>query len=549
MSTAMTRTPPARRALAAAGLALAAGLGAGPSACTDVTVEPRSSIGTANVFADSAAYQAYVAKLYAGFALSGGNGAGASDITGIDAGFGQYLRVLWNLEELPTDEAILAWNDQAAGVQQLNTQTWTPDNGSSSALYSRILLQATLASDFLRQTTDDQLAARNLGPGARALVRRYRAEARFVRALVYFHAIDVYGSVPLVTEETAIGTTPAQATRQRLFDFAVSELTAARADLPAANRADPTQYGRATQAAADMLLATLYLNAQVYTGTARYTEALAAATSVINSGAFSLDPSYQHLFLADNNTSPELVFVVTQDGARTQSYGGTTYLTHGPFGDDVGGVQALRDIGVNGGWYGLRARPDFASLFGGMTTDVRGGVRTGTSAIVFTPGQTLSLSKTIDNYNEGYRVQKYRNVTSAGVGGSDQTFSDVDYPMFRLADAYLMYAEAVVRGAAGSRATALQYVNALRARANAPTVGDADLTLQFVLDERARELFWEGHRRTDLIRFGQFTGAAKLWQFKGGAAAGTATDAKYNLYPLPANELSANPGLTQNPGY
>jgi hypothetical protein len=299
-----------------------------------------------------------------------------------------------------------------------------------------------------------------------------------------------------------------------------------------------------------MLLAKLYLNAQVYTGTARYDSVVAATGRVIGSNAYQLDPKYQNIFLADNNTSPEIIFAVPTDGARTRTYGGTTYLAHAEYGPDVGGVQAGRDLGLNGGWYGLRARREFGSLFTGMATDQRGGVQTGVSAIVFTEGQSLALTKQVDNYNEGYRIHKFRNVTKTGGGGADQNFVDIDFPMFRLADAYLMYAEAVTRGATGgSRTNALQYVNAIRTRAGAQTIADAALTTAFILDERGRELFWEGHRRTDLIRYGLFTGGTKLWQFKGGVAGGASTDAKLNLFPIPSVELAANPTLTQNPGY
>jgi hypothetical protein len=144
------------------------------------------------------------------------------------------------------------------------------------------------------------------------------------------------------------------------------------------------------------------------------------------------------------------------------------------------------------------------------------------------------------------------NKTSAGVAGSNATHPDTDFPMFRLGDAYLIYAEAHLRGGGGDRPQALAYVNALRQRAYGNTSGDIsdpELTLQFILDERGRELLWEAHRRTDLIRYGLFTGGAYVWQWKGGAPAGTATETFRDLYPLPASELVANPNLTQNPGY
>ena len=124
--------------------------------------------------------------------------------------------------------------------------------------------------------------------------------------------------------------------------------------------------------------------------------------------------------------------------------------------------------------------------------------------------------------------------------------------MFRLADVYLMYAEAVLRGGGGSTATALGYVNEIRARAYDGPSGNIDqntLDLDFILDERARELLWECHRRTDLVRFGKFANTDYLWQWKGGVKDGAAVSDNYNVYPIPSNDLGANPNLVQNAGY
>jgi hypothetical protein len=157
------------------------------------------------------------------------------------------------------------------------------------------------------------------------------------------------------------------------------------------------------------------------------------------------------------------------------------------------------------------------------------------------------------NFNHGYAVTKWKNVKSTGGAGSNATHPDTDQPIFRLADAYLMYAEAVLRGGqGGTPATALDYVNQIRTKAYGSTAGNItqdQLTLSFILDERARELYWEGYRRTDLIRYGLFTGSGYIWQWKGGVQAGIATDAKYNLYPIPDADLGANPNLVQNTGY
>src|SRR5262249_26823773 len=155
----------------------------------------------------------------------------------------------------------------------------------------------------------------------------------------------------------------------------------------------------------------------------------------------------------------------------------------------------------------------------------------------------------ISDFTNGVAAPKFTNVTSTGAPGSHPTHVDTDFPMFRLGDAYLIYAEAALRGGGGSTAQALTYVNALRQRAygnSSGTIAASDLTLPFILAERQRELLWEATRRTDLVRFQQFTGGTYIWAWKGGTAAGSATDAKYNLYPIPANELIANPNLKQN---
>lgn len=523
----------ARITLIAAALLTSAAVG-----CTDLTVEPKSTVTSANIFTDSSSYRAFLAKLYAGLGVTGQQGpAGNGDIQGIDEGFSQYIRLYWQMEELPTDEAVIAWND--AGVQELNTQLWSSSNQFLGAMYSRIFFQVSLANEFLRQTTDAQLTARGASAALKTRVQQYRAEARFLRALSYWHGIDLFGNIPLVTETSPIGSTPPkQATRAEVFAYVESELKAIRSQLPPAGTAE---YGRADQGAVDMLLAKLYMNAKVYIGQDRYADALAAVSNVINSGAYSLDPNYRHIFQADNNTSPEIIFAVPQDGLHTQSYGGTTFLVHA----SVGGSMNPSNYGIDFGWWGLRVRPEVVGLFPGGPTgpDKR-------ASVFYTQGQSLDINN-LTSFTDGYAAPKYENITSTGAQGQRKDFPDTDYPMFRLGDAYLMYAEAVLRGGGGSRAQALSYVNALRTRAYGDTSGnitDAQLTLDFILDERARELLWEGQRRMDLIRYGKFTDAG-IWEWKGGVKAGKVTESFRNLYPLPASELLANPNLKQNAGY
>jgi hypothetical protein len=501
--------------------------------CTDTTELPTSTITDNNYFNDPSAYRQFLAKIYAGLAVSGQQGpAGDGDIDGIDEGFSQYLRLYWEAQELPTDEAVIAWGD--VGLPEMNTQLWASSNSFVVAMYYRIGFQAAMANEFLRQTTDAKLSERRVTEELRADIQTFRAEARFLRALSYWHGIDLFGNIPLVTEEDPVGASPpAQSTRQEIYDFLVSELTAIAADLPVAT--GPGTYGRATKQAAAMLLAHVYLNAEVYTGAPQYAQALATVQTVI-APPFALDDQYQHVFLADNHTSPEIIFPVIQDGARTQTWGGVTFLVHASCGGDMD--PAL--LGVDGCWWGLRLKPEAYNRSAG---DPRG-------AFFVTNGPVEIGS--ISNFTDGVAAPKFRNVTSAGAAGSNATHVDTDFPMFRLADAYLIYAEAVLRGGGGSIDQALAYVNALRQRAYGDASGNitADqLTLDFILDERGRELLWEAHRRTDLVRFGRFTGGSYVWAWKGGAAPGTSTESFRDLYPLPASELTANPNLTQNPGY
>ncbi|MEO8140758.1 MAG: RagB/SusD family nutrient uptake outer membrane protein [Gemmatimonadota bacterium] len=506
-------------------------MGLGAVGCTDTSVNPLSTVSEVNIFSNPAAYQQFLAKVYGGLAVTGQQGpAGNRDISSItDEGFSSYLRIYWEMQELPTDEAIIGWGDQ--GLPELNTATWGSANRFVAGMFSRVYFQIGMANEFLRQTTDAKLSERKVTPSVRATVQQYRAEARFLRAFSYWHGLDFWGNIPVVT--TIQASPPAQNTRQEVYDFIVSELTAIQADLPAAG---PGTYGRATKEAASMLLANVYLNAEVYTGTPHYAEALVAAQAAIN-GPFSIDPTYQNMFLADNNNSPEIIFPVVQDGQHTQSYGAVTFITHASCGASMSNVT----YGLDGCWWGIRLKPEAYNLF--AAGDARSG-------FFYTSGQTVAINN-IGDFTNGIAAPKFQNVTSTGAPGSNSQFADTDWPVFRLAEAYLIYAEAAVRTNT-NLVQALAYVNALQDRAFGAgnnTLTAPQLTLQFLLDERGRELLWEGHRRTDLIRFGVFSGGTYLWAWKGNVQAGTATDAHLDLFPIPATEISANPNLKQNTGY
>jgi hypothetical protein len=510
------------------------------SCLKDLNVVPldKNVITSANAFDDPASYKQFLAKVYAGFAVTGQQGpAGKPDISG-DEGASDYLRQYWNLQELSTDEAIVAWANDGSLVD-LHDQDWTASNSFISSLYSRIFYQIVLCNEYIRQTTDAKLDSRGVSGDLRAQVITYRAEARFIRALSYWHAIDLFGNVPFVTEADDVGGfKPAQKPRSDVYNYVEQELLGVESQLK-----EPLQneYGRVDKAAAWMVLAKLYLNSEVYINQPKYTEALVYLNKIIASG-YTLSPKYKDIFLADNNTNPEIIMRIAFDGIHTQSYGGTNFIIHAA----VGGTMVPGDFGIAGGWAGLRTTPQFVAKF----TDITG--NTDKRATFYTNGQTLEIpGKT--TFTNGYGITKYKNITSTGANGSSKDYVDTDYPMFRLADAYLMYAECVLRGGTGGDlATALSYINQLRERAYGNTTGDiaqSALTLDFILDERARELYWEGHRRTDLIRYGKFSASTYIWAWKGGIATGKTTGDFMNLYPIPASDIMTNPGLVQNTGY
>jgi len=493
-------------------------------------------ISSATVFDNPEAYKQFLAKIYAGYVLSGQQGpSGDADITGIDEGFSTYLRQLWKAQELTTEEAVISWND--GNLRDYHDQDWTSANEFVKTMYNRIFYQITLANEYIRETADGKISW--LTAAQQTEVKYYRAEARFLRAYSYWHAIDMFGNVPFVTEADKVGAfLPKQISRADLFTYLESELIAVAEELKAPKT---NEYGRVDKTAAWMLLAKLYLNAKVYTGTPKYTECLTYIKQVIGAG-YTLDPVYANMFLADNNKSPEIFFSFAVDGQHSQSWGGMTFLVHA----QVGGSMDPKAFGIDGGWSGLRVTKTFVEKFQDITgnTDKR--------AMFYTNGQKLEIAD-LFTFTDGYAITKFKNVTSTGVAGSSPAYPDTDYPVFRLADAYLMYAEAVLSGGTGGDATtALGYVNALRTRAYGNASGNisaGELNLNFILDERARELYWEGHRRTDLIRFGKFSNTTYIWPWKGGVAAGASVNEKYDIFPIPATDLSANQNLKQNTGY
>jgi hypothetical protein len=508
------------------------------ASCTkDLDRTPTNGTTVSSVYGTAAGYKQALAKAYSAFALTSSSGPGNSDIAGIDAGTSDFIRMYWNAQELSTDEAICAWNDP--GVPDFHNFNWTSANTLLTGLYNRSIYQITVCNDFIKNSTDAAVAANGITGADAANIKHYRAEARFLRAYQYWVLMDLFANPPFVTENDPVGTyLPPQKKAADVFTFVESELKAIESDLAAPKT---NEYGRVDQAAEWALLARMYLNALTYTGTARYTDAITYSGKVIAAG-YSLNSSYKKLFMADNNlNNPEVILSINYDGVNTQTYGGTTFLINGALNSDLNPAS----FGVpSGGWGGNRSTKNLPLAFPDYTgaTDKRA---------MF--GGTKIAIDAVSTFTDGLAVLKFTNKNSDGSNGASANgvFCSTDFPLFRLAEQYLIYAEAALRGGTGgTTATAIQYINLLRQRAYGNTTGNvSSLALSDVINERARELYWEGFRRTDLIRFGQFTSSSYLWPWKGGVASGTGVDSHFNIYPLPSTDIASNPHLVQNAGY
>lgn len=522
----------------------------------DPSIDP-DSINASSVKTNLQYAEQSLAKVYASLVLTGQKGpTGSPDIQGPDEGTSQFSRLLFYMQELPTDEAVVAWSDP--GVPDFHNINWTASNGIIEAMYYRLAQTVSFANSFIDANQDSQFEE----------MRKYGvAEARFIRAYAYYYLMDFFGDTPIVTKVKEKLEENDQKSRAEVFAFIESELKAIESDLKAPKTND---YGRVDKAAAWALLSRLYLNAKVYTGQERYADCMTYAEKVINSG-YSLASNYKNLFLADNDTNGaqnENIFTANFDGLRSQTWAGTTFLVHAA----IGGNMDASSFGVSDGWSGIRTTKALVQKFDDGVgnppiswTDKR--------AMFFTNGQEYEIND-ITKFAQGYAVAKYKNVTSAGVAGKDPgaKFVDTDLALIRLAEMYLNYAEAVIRSANSSNITdaqesaAYQYINRLRARAGASAISNTpnisalttaqqkkeryEKILNDILNERARELYWEGFRRTDLIRYDRFVEGSYLWPFKGGVAAGTAVDNFRKLYPIPSNIILASKGvIKQNTGY
>lgn len=494
--------------------------------------------------ADINAYTQSLAKIYAGMVIGGNKGGDADqDVKGIDGGSqASFLRVLWNMQELASDMAHCAWNDP--GIPDFNHLSWDSSSPWIKGSYYRLAYQINLANAFLRETTDDKLKSRGCNEQVKKTIKEYRAEARFLRALTYMYALDLYRNYPFFDENSPIGSKrPKQIMKKDLFNYVEKELLESEKSLAAPVVGWNENYGHANKAAAWAALSRLYLNAETYVGVKKYTECITYCKKIINAG-YELEPKYADMFKADNDHSKEMIFPLRYEGDQTMTWGGMTALLC------WGSSQFQEETNAKGAWQGVRAKSSLLKLF---TNENEYKKDTRFSMLRLDGTKNVEIVKEGDFKDNGIPVTKFCNLNKNGSKpASNEAY--VDFPLFRLGEIYLNLAEAVLRGGTGvTKNVAMGYLNQLRKRAykdktSAP-IDDNNFTLKFLLDERGRELFFEAQRRTDLVRFGKYTSADYVWPWKGGVAEGKGVDDKYKVFPLPSDDIGSNLNLKQNDRY
>lgn len=494
--------------------------------------------------ADINAYTQSLAKIYAGMVIGGNKGGDADqDVKGIDGGSqASFLRVLWNMQELASDMAHCAWNDP--GIPDFNHLSWDSSSPWIKGSYYRLAYQINLANAFLRETTDDKLKSRGCNEQVKKTVKEYRAEARFLRALTYMYALDLYRNYPFFDENSPIGSKrPKQIMKKDLFNYVEKELLESEKSLAAPVVGWTENYGHANKAAAWAALSRLYLNAETYVGVKKYTECITYCKKIIDAG-YELEPKYADMFKADNDHSKEMIFPLRYEGDQTMTWGGMTALLC------WGSAQFQEETNAKGAWQGVRAKSSLLKLF---TNENEYKKDTRFSMLRLDGTKNVEIVKEGDFKDNGIPVTKFCNLNKNGSKpASNEAY--VDFPLFRLGEIYLNLAEAVLRGGTGvTKNVAMGYLNQLRKRAykdktSAP-IDDNNFTLKFLLDERGRELFFEAQRRTDLVRFGKYTSGDYVWPWKGGVAEGKGVDDKYKVFPLPSDDIGSNLNLKQNDRY
>ena len=523
-----------------------------------------------------------MAKCYSALAVSGQSGAnGDSDIKGLDGGTSQWTRGLFMLNEFPTDECM--WVYQDAGVPDLVQANWGSDNVVVYGIYSRFYTHIAICNDFLRLVND--LGANGISVDAELQkeIDQFKLEARALRGLSYYNVVDLWGRGVVAWDDMAYGQTPPQAeSREALFNKVVEDLEDVLASWP---DNQSVVYGRIGKDAVEALLCRYYLNSEVWTGTAAFDKCWTHAQNIINrhkGGGFqgsglandylSLFCRNNHMFMPGGSLSAqnEILWGIPYETTYIEPWGGTTFLVYAPIKNAVdnpldAGFCDVTYYGVSDGWGCLHARQQFCEKFdfvNGYSTD-------GRTYIWLTENAGYTVGNTdYSNYTDGYIPMKFTNVVCNSDGSmpkwvdplnglprigvkdvaTEPNHPSNDLPLIRLADVYLMAAECTLHGA-GDKATGVEYVNLVRARSGVAPWSSIDLTADNILDERARELYWEMTRRTDLIRFNKFTSGYN-WNWKNNIYSGTPIADYRKLYPLPANVTAVyGASMVQNPGY
>lgn len=503
---------------------------------------------------DENAYLSGLGRLYFQFVTND-----LTDLQQMDGGASEIIRAFWSVQETTTDEAKCSWENDA-WVRALNTNTWSEtQNDAVYAVYVRTLQGIALVNEYLRQTAPERLEARGVSADLAGKIDSFRDEARFIRTYLYWMAIDCFGSVPFTTEKSPFGGAyfPQQASRADIFDFCVNELTYLMSDesdmpLPRSN------YPRADKGSAAGLLARMYLNSKVYTGVERWAEAKTVCEGIFGMG-YTLCPDYAALFRGDNGENlqarGEMLWAVDYNAEKTQSYGGSSYILSATLAStDI--TDESRPNGQRNGWAGLRVPYEFVSRY----FDVSGqdyltgayDVADKRGEVFYIKGRQESMENALYSFMNGWSCLKFNNIPFGQTNESYlpqsalKSFADVDFPMIRLGEIYLIYAEACMH--LGAEGMALPKLRELSSRAGVEP--PQQISQEFLVAERARELMWEAHRRTDLIRYGLFHTDAYRWPYKGGDSYAGQSFPEYKcIFPIPPTELATNDKLVQNPGY
>lgn len=505
-------------------------------------------------------------KQYALLGLTGQKGpAGSPDLDGQDEGESGFYRTVFNCNELSTDECVWVWQDNV-DIPQFTSISWNSSSQRTEWVYVRLGYNITQMNFYLDQTANDT---------DEESLRR-RAEVRFLRALHYWYFLDLFGKAPF--KEHFDNELPVQKSGKDLYDYIEKELNESEADMYEPGQAP---FGRADKVANWLLRARLYLNAEIYTGTANYDGAITYSEKAINNGYYELCDDYRLMFMADNDVNTkamkEIVLPIRQDGINIRNYGGSTYLVCGT---RTGGMPHM---GTTNGWSCLIARNSLVEKFfpeGDVPTipedvevptqqdfsndaeidawDEQYGVRTVDIIAAANDDRAMFYSgagggkrnmdpDAITNFQCGLSIVKWQNIRSDGAATSHTEYPDTDIPLFRLAEAYLTRAEAYFRK--GDKNAAYEDIKTLRTKRNATIPSLDDINERYIIDEWAREFYLEGRRRSDLIRFDMFTTDKYLWDWKGGVKEGKSVSSIYNVFPIPVTDINNNKNMIQNEGY